>query len=123
MDFQAAIRSCFNKYVTFSGRAPRSEYWFFVLFVFLLNIACGLVDNALFGYDNVGVLGGIVSLAVFLPSLAVAIRRLHDLGRSGWWILLTLIPIVGIIILIVFYVQKGEDGPNEYGPDPLAGQA
>ncbi len=121
MDFQTAVRTCLNKYATFEGRARRSELWWFALFTFLGNMILGIFDNALFG--GAGVLSGVFSLAVLLPSLAVGARRLHDTGRSGWWLLLLLVPVIGLLVLIWFYIQPGDNGPNAYGPDPIAKQA
>lgn len=121
MDFQTAVRICLNKYATFEGRARRSELWWFALFTFLGNMILGILDNALFG--GAGVLSGVFSLAVLLPSLAVGARRLHDTGRSGWWLLLLLVPVIGLLVLIWFYIQPGDDGPNAYGPDPVAKRA
>ncbi len=128
MDFTTAIRTCFSKYATFLGRARRAEYWWFVLFNILVNIALNIVDGVIFGFGGGPMheggpqfLSGLYSLAVLLPSLAVGVRRLHDLGRSGWWLLIWLIPLLGWIILIWWFATKGEDGPNDYGPDPLAG--
>lgn len=120
MDFQTAIRTVLkDKYATFSGRAARSEYWWFALFSVIASSILTVIDTAIFGSDF-GVLGPIFSIAVLVPSIAVGVRRLHDLGRSGWWLLIILIPLIGILILLYFFVQKGTDGPNEHGPDPLA---
>lgn len=125
MDFQTAVRTCFQKYADFSGRARRAELWWFALFTFGVSLVLGLVDGALFGMGR-GMGGGfqplgtLFSLAVLLPSLAVGARRLHDIGRSGWWLLIGLIPIIGVLVLIWWYIQPGEAGPNQYGPDPLA---
>lgn len=120
MDFQTAIRTVLkDKYATFSGRAARSEYWWFALFSVIASSILTVIDTAIFGSDF-GVLGPIFSLAVLVPSIAVGVRRLHDLGRSGWWLLIILIPLIGFLILLFFFVQKGTDGPNEHGPDPLA---
>ena len=124
MSFMEAVQSCLRQYVGFTGRARRSEYWWFVLFGVLVSIVTGLLDVMLGTMNddtNVGVIGTIASLALILPSLAVAIR-LHDTSRSGWWILIGLIPIVGWIILIVFYVQDSHPD-NKYGPSPKAGVA
>ena len=122
MGFVEAVQSCFRQYVGFSGRARRSEYWWFFLFTVLVSIVTSVLDS-IFGTmsedTNVGVIGTIASLALLLPSIAVAIRRLHDTSRSGWWILIGLIPIVGWIILIVFYCQDSH-GDNQYGPSPKA---
>lgn len=120
MDFQSAVRTCFQKYVIFSGRAPRSEYWWFSLFVILASIALGLVDSAIFGGESLfSPLSDLFSLATLLPSLAVTSRRLHDYGKSAWWMLLILVPLVGWIVLIYWMCQKGTDGPNLFGNDPF----
>lgn len=113
-----------KKYVEFSGRARRKEFWMFTLINALISIALSIVDR-LIGTDYAnggGVLNSIYGLAVLLPSLAVGIRRLHDTGRSGWWLLIGLIPCVGIIVLIVFWAQEGAAGQNEHGPDPKAAE-
>lgn len=114
-----------RQYTEFSGRARRKEYWFFVLFNFLVAFALGLVDAGLGLWSQasgVGLLSGLYSLAVLLPGLAVSIRRLHDTGRSGWWLLIGLIPLIGILVLLVFYVLDGDSGKNQYGPDPKAAE-
>ncbi len=116
MGFWSAITSGFSNYVGFSGRACRSEYWYWALFIVLAEIATTIIDTAL----DVQLTKNLFGLATFLPSLAVAIRRLHDLDRTGWWILLSLIPIVGWIILIIWDCTKGTEGQNRFGPDPLA---
>ncbi|WP_114965748.1 DUF805 domain-containing protein [Alkalilacustris brevis] len=116
MDFPTAIRTCFNKYVDFTGRAARSEFWYFVLFAILGNIAMGLFDRVI----GMAILGTLFGLAILLPGIAVSVRRLHDLGRSGWWYLLVFIPVIGWLVLLFWYVQPGTSGANEYGPDPLA---
>lgn len=102
--FGEAISFCFNKYVTFSGRASRSEYWYFFLFCILMGLATALVDMIIFGVGNeLSPVNALTSLALFLPSLAVAVRRLHDTNRSGWWIggfwlgLLVFFVVIGII--------------------------
>jgi uncharacterized membrane protein YhaH (DUF805 family) len=106
-----------QNYVGFSGRARRTEFWMFTLF----NVIIAGVLNLLFRMTDLGLfywLYVLYAVAVFLPSLAVAIRRLHDTNRSGWWILIGLVPIVGAIVLIVFYATEGNRGDNQYGPDP-----
>jgi uncharacterized membrane protein YhaH (DUF805 family) len=113
-----------KKYVVFSGRARRKEFWMFVLFNVTISIILGFIDRLIgtdYGRGN-GVLGTIYSLAVLLPSLGVTWRRLHDTNRSGWWILIGLIPIIGWIVLLVFYAQEGKPGDNQYGPDPKAAE-
>ena len=106
----------FNKYSSFRGRARRPEFWYFVLFNFLVQLVLGIVDATVFGMDNLSPLSNLYSLAVLVPSLAVGARRLHDIGRSGWWQLIMFIPLVGIIVLIVWYASRGKDEDNEYGP-------
>ena len=120
VSFPDAIRSAFSQYATFRGRARRSEYWWFSLFLLLVGIVASVLDSAL-GVDFEGSGGPVsllVNLAVLLPSLAVAVRRLHDIDRTGWWLLLALIPIVGWIVLLVFALQNGTPGPNRFGPSP-----
>ena len=110
-----------EKYADFSGRAGRPEFWYFVLANILISIGLALIDNILgttVGAGGTGILGSIYSLAILIPSIAVGVRRLHDTDRSGWWILIGLIPLIGAIVLIVFYVQEGIPGTNEYGPNP-----
>ncbi len=119
MNFQQAIVSGFRNYVTFSGRAARSEFWYWVLFVLLVNAAANIIDMAMLSSGGVGIMGALVGLALFLPGLAVGIRRLHDLDRTGWWLLIAFTG-VGIILLIVWDCMKGTTGSNQYGPDPLA---
>ena len=117
MGFGDAIKTCFRKYAVFRGRARRPEYWWWTLFNLLLSIALALVDLAIAGINGPEVLSNLSNLALFLPSLAVGVRRLHDTDRSGWWILLWLIPLIGWIIIIVFLCQRGTEGPNRFGPD------
>ena len=113
-----AIKSVFTQYVGFSGRARRSEFWYFYLFTILLSIVASIVQRAMTNSTN-GIVTTIIGLAIVLPYLAVAVRRLHDTSRSGWWLLIGLIPVVGTIILIVFWVQDSH-GDNQYGPSPKA---
>lgn len=124
MGFTDAIKTGFQKYIGFSGRAARSEYWYWVLFVILVQIVAWLIDMTLFGFNTTGVnpIGAFASLALFLPGLAVSIRRLHDIDRVGWWIFLALIPIVGAIVLIYWACLRGTVGANRFGGDPLEGK-
>lgn len=109
-----------QKYAVFSGRARRSEYWYFTLFNIIISIVLAVVDAVLGtgGQTGIGVLGGLYSLAVLIPGIAVAVRRLHDTGRSGWWLLIAFIPLIGALVLLYFMVQDSEMGPNQYGPSP-----
>jgi uncharacterized membrane protein YhaH (DUF805 family) len=119
MNFGEAIKSGFSNYATFSGRAARSEFWYWALFAFLVTAAGGIIDRALVE-SEAGLIGPLISLALLLPGLAVAARRLHDLDRTGWWLLIIL-TIIGIILLLIWDCLKGTTGPNRFGPDPLAG--
>ncbi|HEY8068098.1 MAG TPA: DUF805 domain-containing protein [Burkholderiales bacterium] len=106
-----------KKYATFSGRARRSEYWYFVLFNTLIFIALAVVDMVVIR-SKFDALGTIFNLATLLPSLAVFFRRLHDTGRSGWWWLIGLIPILGWIVLLIFLIKDSDPGDNRFGPNP-----
>jgi len=117
MDFKTSVSTVLNKYVEFSGRASRSEFWWFVLFSVIGNIITGILDEVL---GTVAAINLLFSLAILLPSIAVGVRRLHDTDRAGWWLLLSFIPIVGWLVLLYFNVQKGTDGENRFGADPLA---
>jgi len=109
-----------KNYVNFQGRARRKAYWMFVLFNIIAIVVLGMIDGALGlgGQSGYGILSGIYSLAIILPGLAVAVRRLHDTGRSGWWMLIGLVPVVGPIVLLVFFVQDSQPGSNQFGPNP-----
>jgi uncharacterized membrane protein YhaH (DUF805 family) len=120
MDFVSAIKSGFSKYATFSGRASRSEYWFWILFAFLVIGAGGIVDEALLPNVESGLLAPLIALALLLPNIAVAVRRLQDLDRSGWWLLIYFTGI-GAIVLLVWFCMKGTTGSNRFGADPLGG--
>ena len=114
MDFQQSVKVCLTKYADFTGRASRPEYWWFVLFILLGSIAVTLVND---------IAGALFNLATLLPSIAVAARRLHDTGRTGWWQLIVLIPLIGWIVLIVFLAQKGtvdEAMPFQKAPGEVA---
>jgi uncharacterized membrane protein YhaH (DUF805 family) len=104
-----------KNYAGFSGRARRTEYWMFFLFNLIITSVLNAISMAM---DQGSLLGGIYGLAVLIPGLAVAVRRLHDTGRSGWWLLLGLVPVVGTIVLIVFLATEGERGSNAHGPNP-----
>jgi len=113
-----------KKYVEFSGRARRQEYWMFFLISFIVSVVLSGIDRAI-GTSNSsgsGLLQGIYGLAVLLPTLGVNARRLHDTNRSGWWMLLWLIPILGWIPIIIFLAQDGTPADNKYGPDPKAAE-
>ncbi len=101
-----------NQYADFNGRAIRSQFWYFVLFSFIISFVLGIVDGMLFGRQ---ILSMIFNLAVLIPSIAIAVRRLHDLGKTGWWYLLIFVPLIGIIVLIVWFCIKGQTTKNQYG--------
>jgi uncharacterized membrane protein YhaH (DUF805 family) len=138
--FLQAIKSGFANYKSFSGRATRSEFWYFILFCVLIELIVGrLIDNWLapaifwsseYGYLPFGVAflqltGGrpitiLFLLATFVANLSLSIRRLHDLNRSGWFVLLSLIPLVGAVVLLIWFAQQGTAGKNKFGDDPIA---
>jgi len=109
-----------KNYANFQGRARRKAYWMFVLFNIIALVLLGIISNliGLGGQDGYSILTGLYSLAVILPGLALAVRRLHDTGRSGWWMLIALLPLVGGIVLLVFFLLDGQPGENQYGPNP-----
>ena len=127
MKFTESIRAFFSRYTDFQGRTPRSGYWWVVLFLVAVSFVMWAVDMVLFegiypqtlleqGFGP----GSILFItATFIPNLALGFRRLHDTGRSAWWILIGLVPIVGAIVLLVFYLLPSTPGSNQYGPNPL----
>jgi uncharacterized membrane protein YhaH (DUF805 family) len=119
MSFSEAVKSGFDHYATFDGRASRPAFWWWVLFGILVAIAANIVDAII----GVQIFSIVVSLGLLLPNISVSIRRLHDTDRSGWWILIGLIPLIGLIVLLVFYVQKSDPGDNSYGPPMAEGVA
>ena len=113
--------SVIKQYMTFHGRARRKEYWFYILFSVLISFGLSVIDLALgtFYYDrNIGLLSGAYGLFVFLPTLAVTVRRLHDTNRSGWWALVGFVPILGPIVLFVFMLFDGTPSANRFGENP-----
>ena len=122
--FGQAVKSCFNQYCGFKGRASRAEFWWFTLFTAIVGFVLGFVDGLLFtSTENAffALLGfcGLFQLGVFLSSLAVTARRLHDTDKSGWWTLLYL-TIIGGIVVFIFTLLRGNEGSNKYGEDPYA---
>ena len=110
-----------SKYVVWQGRATRSEYWYFILFTSLITVALTMVDVAFGTFDeeaNQGLIGGLFGLFIFLPSIAVFVRRLHDTGHSGWWFWILLVPVVGMIVTLVFLCSDSHGDTNQYGPNP-----
>ena len=121
VSFGEAIKRGFRGYVSAGWRAPRSEYWFWFLFAFLIGIVANVLDLLLgTGYAGTGIIAGLATLALLLPNICIGIRRLHDTNRSGFWWFIVLIPLVGAIVLLVFFCQRGTVGENRFGPDPLA---
>lgn len=130
MGLSEAVKSVFSKYATFQGRASRSEYWYFYLFNILLEIGLlivGFILGAILG-DSAGAFAGmgfayvllcIYGLIILIPNISVFVRRMHDIGRSGWWYWIAFVPIVGAIVLLVFLLTGSDRGDNQYGPDPL----
>ncbi len=141
MSFMDSIKTCFGKYATFAGRASRSEFWWFMLFLLVSTVVLSFVDTVVFGPRDVMTMAttdsfeqgmsfnfswnpqpitAVFMLVTLLPNISVMVRRLHDTGRSGGWWFIGLIPMIGLIVLIIFTASKGTDGDNAYGPDPLA---
>ncbi len=116
MDFGKSIKTCFSKYAVFSGRASRSEFWWFFLFGFIGGIVTAVIDVMILGYsaESYGPTNIIFTVITFLPYLAVGARRLHDINRSGWWQLITL-TVIGIILLIIWWATVGENKKNAHG--------
>jgi len=106
MSFVQAVQVCLRKYVDFEGRASRSEFWWFALFQFIVLVVASMLGRTIYT---------VVVLALVLPSLAVGARRLHDIGKSGWYMLLHLLPLIGILVLIFFWVQPSQTESNSYG--------
>ncbi|EMJ3465381.1 DUF805 domain-containing protein [Vibrio harveyi] len=111
MDWYLAV---LKKYAVFNGRARRKEYWMFFLFNLIFSFVLGFIDGIL----GTVFIGTIYGLVVLIPGIAVTVRRLHDIGRTGWWVLIGLIPLIGLIVLIVFAATDGNKGSNEYGANP-----
>ena len=116
MDFQTSIKTCFKKYADFSGRASRSEFWWFELFLWITMIVAAIIDTMMLGYsfEDYGPIYIIYCVVTFLPAIAVGARRLHDINRSGWWQLLY-ITLIGIILLIIWWATVGENKKNNHG--------
>lgn len=107
-----------KKYAVFNGRARRKEYWFFVLFNIIISIVLTIIDGVTGSFSpeaGVGLLSGIYALAVLIPSIAVTVRRLHDTGRNGWWLLIGFIPLIGIVVLLIFMAEESKPGDNQFG--------
>ena len=110
-----------KKYAVFGGRSRRREYWYFVLFSTVISLVLTILDRITGTFDSstgFGLLSGIFTLAILVPSIAVLVRRLHDTDRTGWWVLILLVPLIGAIVLIVFAVQDSTPGSNRFGPNP-----
>lgn len=122
MGFGEAVSTCFKKYADFSGRARRAEYWWFFLLNFMVSFAFNMAAAAA-QTPEIGYGASLWGLATLLPGLGVAVRRMHDIGKSGWSILIALIPCAGIIILLMWLVKDSDPGPNPYGPNPKYGPA
>ncbi len=105
-----------KKYAVFGGRATRAEYWYFALVHFIISVVLSITDYVVL--DGMGILVALYAFAIVLPSLAVSVRRLHDIGRTGWWMFISLLPIIGGIVLILFFIKDSDEGQNTYGPNP-----
>lgn len=114
MSFADAVKTCLSKYVDFNGRARRSEYWYF----FLFNLIVSIIASIIVKITGLNFISGLVSLAFLLPGLSVTVRRLHDIGKKWTWIFMSLIPVAGAIIMIVYACRDSEPGDNQFGPNP-----
>ncbi|MFQ5624186.1 MAG: DUF805 domain-containing protein [Paracoccaceae bacterium] len=127
MGLLEAAKHCMSHWITFSGRAPRSEYWWFTLFAVLLNLALQIVSGMAMSQGGaiaiLALMAAYLLVSIFLgiAGISAAVRRLHDKDRSGWWYWIMLVPVVGVILLLVWFCQRGTQGPNRFGPDPLMG--
>lgn len=128
MNFTTAVKTVLSSYARFEGRASRSEYWYWVLAVILVSIFLAVIEGAVIapsiGFEPFDPQAGqplrlLMTLMIFLPSLAVSVRRLHDGGRSGWWLLIQLVPLIGALILLWWYIRPGEASENDFGPPPI----
>ena len=109
--------ACLKKYAVFSGRSRRAEFWYFYLFAFLFTVGVQLIEAGVTGSED-GTIAAIFTLAVVIPSIAVGVRRLHDMDKSGWWQLLNFVPFFGQIALLIWMCYPGTKGPNRFGDDP-----
>jgi uncharacterized membrane protein YhaH (DUF805 family) len=116
MDFMTAVKFCLNNYFTIEGRAQRSQYWWFYLFVLIIIFVASMID----AITGLPVFGLIAMLAILAPYICVAIRRMHDKDKSGWWLLISFVPVIGFFYLLYLFVTRGTEGENRFGPDPLA---
>ncbi|NLN60224.1 MAG: DUF805 domain-containing protein [Deltaproteobacteria bacterium] len=114
-----------KKYAVFSGRSRRKEYWMFFLFNIIIGLVLGLVEGiaGIAGQSDQSILATLYMLAVLVPGIAVGVRRLHDTGRTGWWLLISLVPLIGAIVLFIMLVQDSQAGENQYGPNPKLPEA
>ena len=112
-----------KKYAVFGGRARRKELWYFYLFHILIFMVVAIIDSVTTSESEPGLLMGLYWLALFIPQIAVQVRRLHDTGKSGWWLFIGLVPLVGSIVLLVFMVEDSQPGENQYGPNPKLAEA
>ena len=117
--FQSAVTTCLNKYATFDGRSCRAEYWWFALFQALGYAVFLIIDTQILNATT-PTLAAIFTVLLILPTLAVSVRRLHDINRSGWWYLVILIPLIGGIVLLIWACTRGTQGPNKFGADPIS---
>ena len=125
MDFITSIKTCFTKYVDFNGRASRSEFWYFSLFIVVISICAEIIDASLAGQEfwsdrELGPVWWVFNVLIFLPEIAVGIRRLHDINKSGWWTLVSF-TIIGIIPLFYWYTREGDHSSNNFGNPSLLG--
>ncbi|GAB5375158.1 MAG: DUF805 domain-containing protein [Acuticoccus sp.] len=121
--FGEAVSRFWSRFATFSGRASRAEYWWAILFNVLVGVVLSVIDSIIGLGRSMGdyeLLGGLYSLITILPCVAMSVRRLHDIGRTGWWVFIILLPVIGFIVLLVFHCIRGTEGPNRFGETEVA---
>lgn len=125
MNFGQSIASCLGNYAKFSGRACRSEYWYWTLFLIIIGAICFYIDIEFLETDpeeDIGLVSALVDITLFLPSLGVLVRRLHYIGRSGWWFFIILIPFLGFLVLVFWMFKAGDAEANGFGPSPFTSE-
>jgi len=130
VDMVTSVKTVLQKYTTISGRALRSEYWWWTLAIIIVSVILGKMDSALFlaidpatgKQTGASILSFVFTLAILIPNICVIARRLHDINKSGWWMLVSIVPILGLILFIFWAATKGTAGDNRFGPDPLVSQ-
>jgi uncharacterized membrane protein YhaH (DUF805 family) len=110
-----AFKLFFSNYINFEGRSNRGEYWWAVLAIVLVSLVLSVIDGIMTASGGIPILGSIFSLATLVPGISLGVRRLHDIDKSGWWMLLMIVPVVGFLVLLYFFIQRPDEAPNRFG--------